>query len=141
MTDRWKRLVPPVAGVLFVATCAAGVSLGATPDSGSSGAKVLAFFQSHHGRQGTEVFLFAYASMLALVFYTSMGAFLRRRGSEILATLTVAGGAGAAVGFGLGAGATAALTDKTSKLSPDAAQALNQVSEDIFFICLFAGLA
>ena len=141
MTDRWKRLVPPAAGILFVAVCAVGVSLGNTPDSGSSGAKVLAFYQSHKGRQSAEVFLFAYASILAVVFYTSMGAYLRRRGSELLAMLTVVGGAVAAVGFGLGAGATAALTDKTSKISPDAAQALNQVSEDIFFICLFGGLA
>ena len=141
MADRWKRLVPPIAGVMFVALCAVGVALGSTPDSGSSGAKVLAYYQSHHGRQSAEVFLFAYAAIVALVFYAGMAAYLRRRGSAVLATLTVVGGAVAAVGFALGAGATAALTDKTSKISADAAQALNQISEDIFFIALFGGLS
>ncbi len=125
----------------MVAAVVVGIALGNTPDSGSSGAKVLAYVKSHHGRLNAEVFLFAYTSVLALVFYTGMGAYLRRRGSDILATLTVVGGAVAAVGFGLGAGATASMTDATNKLSPDTLQALNQISEDIFFIALFGGIA
>ena len=141
MTDRWKRLVPPAAGVAMVALCVVGIALGNSPSSGSSGAKVLAFYDSHHGRMNAEVVLFAYAAVAAMVFYTGMGSYLRRRGSDILATLTVVGGAVTAVGFGLGAGATATLTDSTKHITPAAAQALNQVSEDIFFIALFGGLA
>jgi hypothetical protein len=140
MTDRWKRLVPPVAGVLFVGLVVVGVAISNTPDAGSSGAKVIRYYQSHHGRANASVFIFGYAAVMAVVFYTGMAAYLRRRGSDLLATLTVVGGALTAVGLGLGAGSTAALADKTSKLSIDAAQALNQVSEDIFFVTLFGGL-
>ena len=141
MTDRWKRLVPPVAGVAMVVSLVVAVVLGNSPDSGSSGAKVLAWYQSHHGRANAVTVLLAYASAMAAVFYTGMGSYLRRRGSDILATLTIVGGAVLAVGLGLAAGSTAALTDKTSKIQPAAAQALNQVSEDIFFVALFGGLA
>lgn len=140
MTDRWKRLVPPLAGVAFVALVVVGILLSNTPDAGSSGTKVLAYYESHHGRQGLSIFLFGYAGVCAIVFYAAMASFLRRRGSDVLATLTVVGGAVMAIGLALGAGSTAALTDKTSKISPAAAQALNQVNEDIFFIALFAGL-
>jgi hypothetical protein len=87
------------------------------------------------------VLVFAYAGVCAVVFYAGVASYLRWRGSDLLATLTVAGGVLAAVGFALGAGSTAALADKTSKISPDAAQALNQINEDIFFIALFGGLA
>jgi hypothetical protein len=125
----------------MVVALVVAITVGTTPDSGSSGAKVLAYFQSHHGRQNADVLLLAYASAMALVFYTGLASYLRRRGSDILATLTVVGGAVMAVGMALGAGSTAALTDKTSKLTPAAAQALNQVNEDIFFVALFSGLA
>ncbi|HEX4655729.1 MAG TPA: hypothetical protein VH274_08305 [Mycobacteriales bacterium] len=140
MTDRWKRIVPPVAGVVFVGLVVVGIAISNTPDSGSSGAKVIDFYQSHHGRASASIFIFGYASVMAVVFYVGMAAYLRRRGSDLLATLTIVGGALTAVGLGLGAGTTAALADKTSKLSAGAAQALNQVSEDIFFVTLFGGL-
>jgi len=117
------------------------IAVGNTPDSGSSGAKVLSYYQSHQGRQNASVFLLAYSSLMAVVFYTGMATYLRRRGSDMLATLTIVGGAIMAVGFCLGAGTTAALTDKTSKITPAAAQALNQISEDIFFVALFGGIA
>jgi hypothetical protein len=141
MTDRWKRLVPPVAGVLMVAGLVVAISMGSTPSSGSSGSKVLAYFQSHHGRQSASIFLLGYSAVTALVFYTGLASYLRRRGSDILATLTVVGGAVMAIGLMLGAGSTAALTDSTGKITPAAAQALNQVNEDIFFLALFGGLA
>jgi hypothetical protein len=126
--------------VLFVGLVAVGIATSNTPDSGSSGAKVIDFYRSHHGRANASVILFGYASVMAVVFYSGMAGYLRRRGADLLATLTVVGGVLTAVGLGLGAGSTAALTDNTSKLSTGAAQALNQVSEDIFFITLFAGL-
>jgi hypothetical protein len=117
-----------------------GIAMSNTPDAGSSGTKVLAYYKSHHDRSNIALLALGYAGVMAVVFFAGIGSYLRRRGSDLLATLTVIGGALLAVGLGLGAGATAALTDKTSKLSPDAAQALNQVSEDIFFVVLFAGL-
>jgi hypothetical protein len=140
MTDRWKRLVPPAAGVAMVAVIVVGIALGSTPDAGSSGAKVLSYYNSHHGRQNVEVFLFGYSAVFAVVFYAGMASYLRQRGSEILSTLTMVGGALMAVGLALGAGTTAVISDHTSKLSPDTAQALNQINEDLFFVALFAGV-
>lgn len=140
MTDRWKRLAPPVAGVLFVALVVLGIAMSNTPDAGSSGEKVIAYFKSHHDRSNIALLALGYGAVMAIVFFAGVGSYLRRRGSDLLATLTVVGGALLAVGLGLGAGATAALSDKTGKLTPAAAQALNQVSEDIFFVVLFGGL-
>ena len=140
MADRWKRLVPPVAGVLFVALVVLGIALSNTPDVGSSGAKVLGYYRSHHDRTNIALLALGYGGLMAVVFFAGVASYLRRRGSEMLATLTVIGGALMAVGLGLGAGAMAALNDKTGRLSPDAAQSLNQISEDIFFVVLFAGL-
>jgi len=141
MTDRWKRLVPPVAGIGFVAAIVVAVVLGNTPDAGSSGAKVIRYYTTHHGRANADILLLAYGAVMAVVFYAGMAGYLRRRGSDLLATLTVAGGVLMAAGFAVGAGAYAALNDHTTKLSADAAQALNNVNEDIFFVALFGGLA
>lgn len=141
MTDRWKRLVPPVAGVAMVITIVVAIALGNTPDAGSSGTKVLSYFTSHHGRMNADIILLAYSSAAAVVFYAGLASYLRRRGSDLLATITIVGGAIMAVGFALGAGTTAAINDHSGKLSADAAQALNNLNEDIFFVALFGGLA
>ena len=114
-----------MAGVAMVAVIVVGIALGNTPDAGASGAKVLQYYSSHHDRQNAEVLLFGYSAVFAIVFYAGMASYLRKRGSEILSTLTMVGGAVMAVGLALGAGTTAVITDHTSKLSPDAAQALN----------------
>jgi hypothetical protein len=129
-----------MAGVAMVAVIVVGIALGNTPDAGASGAKVLQYYSSHHDRQNAEVLLFGYSAVFAIVFYAGMASYLRKRGSEILSTLTMVGGAVMAMGLALGAGTTAVITDHTSKLSPDAAQALNNVNEDLFFVTLFAGL-
>jgi hypothetical protein len=125
----------------MVALLVIGIAMSNTPDAGSSGAKILRYYGSHHGRMNATVVLIGYASVMTIVFYAGMASYLRRRGSDLLATLTVVGGAVMAVGLAIGAGTTAAINDKTSKLSADAAQALNQISEDLFFVALFAGLA
>src|SRR4051812_14641639 len=129
MTDRWKRLVPPVAGVLFVGCVTATLFISNTPDAGSSGAKVIAYFKSHHGRSNVSILLLGYGAVMAVIFYAGMASYLRRRGSDLLATITVAGGLVVAIGLALAAGTTAALSDKTSKLSAGAAQALNVMDE------------
>jgi hypothetical protein len=140
MTDRWKRLVPPLAGVAFVGLVMGALFVSNTPDAGSSGTKIVTYYSSHQGRSIASAILLGYGGVMAIVFYTGMASYLRRRGSDILATITVAGGVVMAVGLALAAGTTAALADKTSKLSVGAAQALNMVNEDLFFIALFGGL-
>jgi hypothetical protein len=111
-----------------------------TPDAGDSGAKILAYYNSHQGRSGAALILFGYAAVMAVIFYSGVASYLRRRGAELTATLTVAGGVLFATALLIGAGSIAALTDHTDKLTPDAAQALNSVSEDLFWVAMLAGL-
>jgi hypothetical protein len=125
----------------MVAALVVAVAIGSTPDAGSSGTKVVDHFTSHHGRMNADIVLLAYSSVMAVAFYAGMASYLRRRGSDLLATITVVGGAIMAVGLCLAAGATEAINDHTSKLSPDAAQALNNLNEDIFFVAIFSGMA
>jgi hypothetical protein len=141
MADRWKQIVPPVAGVGMVAAFVVAIALGNTPDVGSSGEKVISYYTSHHGRQNASICLVAYGSIMAVVFYAGLASYLRRRGSDLLATLTLVGGALLAVGMAIGAGAIAAINEHPEKLSTGAAQALNAVAEDIFFVAALGGLA
>lgn len=141
MADRWKQIVPPVAGVGMVATLVVAIALGNTPDVGSSGEKVVSYYTSHHGRMNADIVLVAYSALMAIVFYAGLGSYLRRRGSDLLATIVVVGGAVMAGGLAIGAGATAAINEHPGKLSTSAAQALNAVNEDIFFVAALGGLA
>jgi hypothetical protein len=86
------------------------------------------------------VVLLGYAAVFAVIYFVSVASYLRGRGADLLATLTLVGGVLMAVGLGLGAGTSAALGDHTDRLSASAAQALNQVQEDLFFVTLFGGL-
>ena len=142
MTDRWKRLVPPLAGVGFVACVVVAFRLlNSSPDAGASGAKVAAYFASHHGRAVASAALMAYGAALALVYFTGLASYLRRRGSQILSTLTVAGGVLMAVGMAVAAGTLVAITDKTSRLDASALQAVNQIGSDLPWVMVVGGSA
>jgi FtsH-binding integral membrane protein len=140
MTDRWKRLTPPLAGVVLVALVVVGLFMSDTPNAGDSGTKVLAYYNSHQGRTGAALILFGYAGVMSVIFYSGVATYLRRRGAELTATLTIAGGVLFGASLCLGAGTAAVLIDHTDRLSPDAAQALNSVSEDLFWVMMIAGL-
>jgi hypothetical protein len=140
MVDRWKRY-GPLAGVLFVALTVAALVTPQTPDTKASGAKVITFFHDHHNSMVAAEYLLAFAGIFAIAYFVSVADYLRRCGSRVLATMTVAGAIVAAGGFFLGAGLMTALTDRTTSLTPDAAQALNFLQDDAFAPLLFAGLA
>jgi len=141
MAQRWKRLTPPLAGVALVGLVVAGLWVGGdTPSAGSGGAKVIDYYNSHEGRTGAALVLFGYAGVMSIIFYSGVATYLRRRGAELTATLTVAGGVVFGASLCLASGTAAVLLDNTDKLSPDAAQALNSVSEDLFWVMMIGGL-
>ena len=140
MAQRWKRLTPPLAGVALVALVVVGLFMTHTPDAGDSGTKVLKYYNSHEGRTGASLIIFGYAGVMSIIFYSGLATYLRRRGAELTATLTVAGGVVFGASLCLASGTAAVLLDNTDKLSPDAAQALNSVSEDLFWVMMIAGL-
>ena len=142
MTDRWKRLVPPVAGVALVACVVTGfILMGGSPSAGDSGAKVTAWFTAHHDRAVAASFVFAYACAVALVFYIGMAGYLRQRGSRTLSGLTAAGGILMVAGFASAAGLLGAITDHTSKLGDNTIQTLNQLGSDAPWIAMIVGSA
>ena len=140
MTDRAKRLVP-FAGVAYVALMVVGIGMTNTPDSTDPGSKVIAYYQAHHTRLSVSVFIFAYAALLTVVYYTSLASYLRRAGADVLATATVVGGAVLALGLLISAGASSALIDVRNHIDAGQAQTLNAVAEDLFAIAFFAGVA
>jgi FtsH-binding integral membrane protein len=140
MAQRWKRLTPPLAGVALVALVVVGLFLQDTPDADSSGAKVIDYYTSHEGKTGASLIMFGYAGVMSIIFYSGVATYLRRRGAELTATLMVAGGVVFGASLCLASGTAAVLLDKTDKMSPDVAQALNRVSEDLFWVMMIAGL-
>jgi hypothetical protein len=142
MTDRWKRLIPPLAGVGLVGcVVTAFVLMGGSPGAGDSGAKVTAWFTSHHDRAVTAGYFFAYACAVAVVFYIGMAGYLRRLGSQVLAALTAAGGIVMAGGLVFGSGLLIAMTDSTSKLGDNTVQTLNQLGSDAPWMAMVVGSA
>jgi len=142
MTDRLKRLVPPVAGVVLVGcVVTAFLLMGSSPSAGDSGAKVAAWFTAHHDRAVAAAFFLAYACATGLVFYIAMAGYLRQRGSRTLSGLTAAGGIVMVTGFAVASGLLGAMTDKTSRLAPDTIQSLNQIGSDAPWIAMIVGSA
>jgi hypothetical protein len=141
MADRWKRLAP-ISGVLFVGLMVATLAItGNSPDGKAGGAKVIAYYAAHHGRTNLSVLFLGYAAVFAVVYFVSVAHFLRARGAEMMATLTVAGGVVMATSLAMAAGAAAALSDGNGHLTAASAQAVNLVTTDIWFVGLFAGIA
>jgi hypothetical protein len=107
---------------------------GSTPDSDASPQKVVAFYTSHHSGQQTSVFLIAYALVFGLFFAGTLRSHLRARSSgDGPIAVGLAGMAVLAAAAGVLAGINFAATDATTKISPDAMQALNVLQNDVFF--------
>lgn len=142
MTDRWKRLIPPLAGVALVAGFIVSLSLmSGSPGAGDSGAKVRAWFDSHHDRAIATSVLMTYAAGMSVVYFTGFAGYLRRRGSQLLAAFIAAGGIIVAVGLLGAASLLLTITDHTSKLSDGTLQAINQIGSDAPFLAVIAGSA
>lgn len=139
MVDRFKRLAP-LSGIVMVAVTVVALALGSSPETKDSAARVVQWYHNHHDAAIAQSVLLAYAGALAVLFFTSVAAYLRRCGAQVLAMTMVIGGGIMAAGFMLGAGLNYALTDHTRSLSPGAAQALNYLQDDAFGFMLFAGL-
>lgn len=142
MSDRWSRFVP-LTGVVFVALLVAtNVLLGSAPESGDSGAKVIAFYEAHRTNVQISSYLTGLSLFFGLFFYACLRDYLARaRAGQRLAATAFGGAVLFAVGGGIAAGSQFALADVPSKLSPAAAQALNLIENDTAVFALTAGVA
>jgi hypothetical protein len=141
MSERLSRLTAPVTGLLFVGlTLAAAATGGNTPDSNASGAHVIAFFEAHRHIQQVSNILFVIAALSLIFFAGSLHGYLRRTpAAETASALMLVGAALLAVGLTVIAGLGYALADVPSKIGPGAAQALNVLSNDVFYTLLIGG--
>ena len=139
MADRWKRLAP-LSGIVFVGLIVTSIVIsGNQPDVNDGPAKVAAYYATHHGRTIAQVAFLAYAALFAVVYFASVAHFLRSRGAQMMATLTMVGGALFAVGCGLGAGGLAGLSEATNHFSADQLQLMNTVANDMFWPMMMVG--
>jgi membrane protein implicated in regulation of membrane protease activity len=139
MTDRFKRLAP-LSGIVVVGLFVALFSLPSMPDSTTSGAKVVAFYRAHHTATYVGAVLCAYIGVIGALYFASLGGYLRRHGSQLLATTVTVGGAVFAVAMLLETGALAAVNDGPQHMSPDTAATLNLVQNDVFWPMMLAGV-
>jgi hypothetical protein len=129
----------PLLGLVFVGLIvAAFVVAGSTPNSDASAQKVVSFYEAHRGAQIASAFLIAYSVVFGIAFGAVLRSYLRARSSSDDGPIAF-GFAGVIV-FGIGAATLAALNfaaaDVPSKIGPTAEQALNVVSNDVFFAFL-----
>jgi MFS family permease len=140
MVDRYKRLATPVAAVLLVALFVVAISLGSSPDSSASGAKVIQWYHDHRTAMNAQSFLFAYSALAGLAYFACVAGYLRGRGAQVLAATTMAGAAIFAAGMLLGAAANTVIIDRVNHINTTTAQTLNIISNDLFAFMFFGGL-
>ena len=131
---RWSK-VAPILGVLFVALVIGSVAFGSTPNTSKSPVAVLAYYNSHKGREYTSAFLAAPAVVIGLFWFAYLRNWLQRRDvNERWGAIAYTGGILFALVGGLAVGIELALVDTPKNLTPDTAAALNFLESDVPFI-------
>jgi len=133
-TDRWSRFAP-LTGVLFGVLVIAGVfsAGGETPKADAGPAKVIAFYAANRSEIETSAILFALAFLALLLFGGALRSYLRRTpAAEGLGALTLAGAVLMAAGALIGTGVEYGLAHNLSHFSPQTAQTLNFLSQELF---------
>ncbi len=140
MSDRLTRLAP-LTGVLFaVLTAVAFFSGGETPEASAGPLKVIAYYTSHRSEVETTSILIVVAFLFAVFWAGALRSFLRRTpGAEGLSALVLAGGVLLAVGAATLSGVEYGLAREIYRLGPQAAQALNILSNELFLPLLIGG--
>jgi hypothetical protein len=133
MPDSLRRLAP-LTGIVFAALLVVTFTTPSTPDVHDTGAQVINHYQEHHGAHLLGDICGGIAVVFFLFFITSLRSFFKdKEGADGLSMAAFAGGILIAVGGGLFTSLDVALIDARHDISPQAAQALNVLSNDIFF--------
>jgi hypothetical protein len=135
---RFLKRLAPLGGLVFIGLIVVAFVVGGnTPGSSKSGADVISYYEAHRTAQLTTAILLGYAMLFGLIFAASVRGYVRARsGSDSVIAFGFAGYVLFAVGIGTFGAMTIALADAPGKLDPSAAQALNVVSNDTFFVFL-----
>jgi hypothetical protein len=128
------RRLAPLTGIVFAAMLVVTFASPSTPDVHDTGAQVISHYQDHHsahllgdiaGGVGVVFFLFFISSLRSF--------FSNKEGADGLSRAAFAGGILLAVGGAVFSSLDVALIDARNDITPQAAQALNVLSNDFFF--------
>lgn len=127
--------------MLFVVILAASMFVASTPSPGQSSTKIMNYYLNHSTQLKVDGLLTYLAIVAGLWFYASLWRYFRSfRGMEVPAVVTLVGAALFAVGGSLGAGLDFVGTDHTSALGTGNIVVVNNLSQDLFFPMIIAGL-
>jgi hypothetical protein len=131
----WERIAPGIGLVAIALIVAAFIVGGDPPDADAPGAEVVSFYESDDTEVGVGSTLLALGAAAFVLFTVLLATRLRAAAGRVSATAngTLVGGALMGVGMLIFAGIGLTLSDVGGDLEPAATQALNALSEDMFF--------
>ncbi len=128
------RRLAPLSGIVFAVLLAVTFTTPSTPDVHDTGQQVIQHYNDHHGAHLLGDLTGGVAVVFFLFFITALRSFFKdKEGADGLSMAAFAGGILIAVGGGLFTSLDVALIDARHDISPQAVQALNVLSNDIFF--------
>jgi hypothetical protein len=133
MPDSLRRLAP-LTGIVFAVLLVVTFSTPTTPDVHDTGQQVIQHYNDHKSAHLIGDLTGGVAVVFFLFFISALRSFFKdKEGADGLSMAAFAGGILIAVGGGLFTSLDVALIDARHDISPQAVQALNVLSNDIFF--------
>lgn len=133
MPDSLRRLAP-LTGIVFAALLVVTFTTPSTPDVHDTGQQVIQHYNEHKSAHLIGDLSGGVAVVFFLFFISALRSFFKdKEGADGLSMAAFAGGILIAVGGGLFTSLDVALIDARHDISPQAVQALNVLSNDIFF--------
>ena len=133
MPDSLRRLAP-LTGIVFAVLLVVTFTTPSTPDVHDTGQQVIQHYNDHKSAHLLGDITGGVAVVFFLFFISALRSFFKdKEGADGLSMAAFAGGILIAVGGGLFTSLDVALIDARHDISPQAVQALNVLSNDIFF--------
>ena len=133
MPDSLRRLAP-LTGIVFAVLLAVTFTTPSTPDVHDTGQQVIQHYNDHKSAHLLGDITGGVAVVFFLFFISALRSFFKdKEGADGLSMAAFAGGILIAVGGGLFTSLDVALIDARHDITPQAAQALNVLSNDFFF--------
>lgn len=133
MSPSLRRLAP-LTGIPFAILLVVTFVTPSSPDTHDTGAQVISHYNDHHSAHLIGDICGAVAVVFFLFFISALRSFFKdKEGADGLSMAAFAGGILIAVGGAVFTSLDVALIDARHDITPQAAQALNVLSNDFFF--------
>ncbi len=128
------RRLAPLTGIVFAVLLVVTFSTPSTPGVHDTGAQVIQHYNAHHGAHLLGDLAGGLGVVFFLFFISSLRSFFKdKEGADGLSMAAFAGGILIAVGGAIFTSLDVALIDARHDITPQAAQAINVLSNDFFF--------